>query len=71
MSNKEKFIEIEDFILEETEIKTSMIIDPKTKLSDFANLKIPLIDPSISIEIRHIAGNIKSNLRSLKAILND
>ncbi len=66
-----KEISLDDFISEEIEIKTYVAIDPNEKLSRFANIKIPAIDPTISRDILKIAENIKGNLKGLKAVLND
>jgi hypothetical protein len=58
--------ELDDFIVEELEIVAGAKIDPKSKLANFAKIKVAAIDPKIHKEISSALDRIEKNLEKLK-----
>ncbi len=61
--------DLEDFIDADFEMKSHTTIDSKAKLSDFANIEIPAVDPQIHKKISQRLENIKANLHQLKSFV--
>ena len=68
MMNKKNH-DLEDFIDTDFEIKSHTTIGSKAKLSDFAKIEIPAIDPQIHKKISQQLGKIKTNLQQLKSFV--
>lgn len=63
--NKRNFT-VDDFIGEEINGETKSKVHREAKISDFANIKISMIDPRIRSEVEFRIKNIKQNLNKLK-----
>ena len=61
---KKKIFTLDDFIGEEV----SRIIGPKSKISDFSEIKVSAIDPRIRKEVEGRIQNIRHNLNKLKQL---
>jgi hypothetical protein len=72
-------IEIDDFIIDESEIKTpkqkklkiapGTKIDANSKLLDFANLEVPLVDLKVKKDVGRIIGRVRNNLEKFKMLV--
>ncbi len=58
--------ELDDFIIENSEVAREVRINPETKLANFAKIKIAAIDPKIHKEISDALKRIEKNLEKLK-----
>jgi len=61
---KKKIFTLDDFIGEEV----GRIISPKSKISDFSEIKVSAIDPRIRKEVEERIQNIRHNLNKLKQL---
>lgn len=64
-----KEIDLDDFISPNIEIETGLNRQGKSRLIDYANIKIHAIDPNIEKEIIERIGNIRRNLQRFRSIL--
>jgi hypothetical protein len=62
-------IGLDDFLGSEKRIKTTSSINLKTKISDFANIKISAIDERGIARISKHIKSIRKNLNLLKSLL--
>lgn len=53
---------------ENSDVEGSAIIDPQTRIMNFAKIKISAIDPKVSKTIEQSVKNIRENLEKLKAV---
>ncbi len=61
--------ELDDFIMEESEVLPGAKIDPKSRLVNFAKIKVAAIDPKIHKEISDSLKRIEGNLEKLKKLV--
>lgn len=63
---KKTLIELDDFIDPNIEVKIDSSINPKARLSDFSNIKVPMIDGRVRMKIEERLDEIKKNLQKLR-----
>ncbi len=66
---KEREIEIDDFIDPTVKVINSNTEDLRTKFMDFANVKIPEINPMIRKDIEKSLSRARKNLKDLRALV--
>jgi hypothetical protein len=64
--SKKTLIELDDFIDPNIEIKIDSSINPKARLVDFSNIKIPMIEARVRMKIEERLEEIKKNLQKFR-----
>lgn len=66
---KSSEIDLDDFIDPSVEIKVGAPIDPRSKLIDFANIKVAAIDPAVRQKVEQHLHDARVKLDHLKSLI--